>query len=87
MITGIRRSRTLTKHASCKCECKFDSKQCYLNQTRNDSKCWCECKNKKEYHLLEKGYFWNPATRSCKNGIYIGIIIDDSVIKCDEIGN
>ena len=27
----------------------------------------------------------NPATCSCKNGKYIGSIIDDSVITCDEI--
>ena len=26
MITGINESKTLTKHISCKCECKFDSK-------------------------------------------------------------
>ena len=28
---------------------------------------------------------WNPATFSCKNGRYLGSIIDDSVITCDEI--
>ena len=28
---------------------------------------------------------WNPATSSCKNGRYLGSIIDDSVITCDEI--
>ena len=27
----------------------------------------------------------NPATCSCKNGKYLAIIIDDSVITCDEI--
>ena len=27
----------------------------------------------------------NPATCSCKNGKYIGSIIDDSVITCDEM--
>ena len=27
----------------------------------------------------------NPATCSCKNGKYIGSIIDDSVITCGEI--
>ena len=31
MITGISESRTLTKHMSCKCECNFDGKKCYLN--------------------------------------------------------
>ena len=27
----------------------------------------------------------NPATCSCKNGKYLAIIIDDSLITCDEI--
>ena len=27
---------------------------------------------------------WNPSTYSCKNGKYLAIIIDDSMIKCDE---
>ena len=34
---------------------------------------------------MRKKTVWNPATRSCKNGKYVGSIIDDSVIKCDEI--
>ena len=33
----------------------------------------------------EKGYIWNPATRSSKNGKYLATIIDDSVITWDEI--
>ena len=28
---------------------------------------------------------WNPVTCSCENGKYIGSVIDDSVIMCDEI--
>ena len=28
MITGINESRTLTKHVSCKCTCKFDGRKC-----------------------------------------------------------
>ena len=46
---------------------------------------WCECKNKKEYHVFEKGYIWNPATCSCENDKYAGSIIDDSVVICNEI--
>ena len=33
----------------------------------------------------KKIYFWNLATCSCENGKYVGSIIDDSVIMCDEI--
>ena len=28
MITGIIESKTLTKHISCKCKCKFDGRKC-----------------------------------------------------------
>ena len=83
MITGINESRTLTKHISCKCECKFDDRKCNLNQNWNDDKCQCDCKNSKEYQC-EEGYFWNPAKCSCENGKYVRSI-DDSVVICDEI--
>ena len=29
MIAGINESKTLTKHLSCKCKCKFDSRKCH----------------------------------------------------------
>ena len=32
MITGINESKTLTKHISCECECKFDGTKCKSNQ-------------------------------------------------------
>ena len=35
--------------------------------------------------FVRKNYIWNPATCSCKNGKYLTSIIDNSVIKCDEI--
>ena len=61
MITGINESRTLTKHAPCKCECKFDGRKSNMDQKLNNNKCWCDCKNPKE-HVCKKGYFWVPAT-------------------------
>ena len=85
MITGINESRTLTKHISRKCECKFDSKKRHLNQKWNINKCWVECKNPKKHSVGKKGYFWNPATCSCKNGKYVRSIVSDSVAICDEI--
>ena len=39
MITGINKSKTVTKHRSCKCECRFDDRKCNLNQNWNNSKC------------------------------------------------
>ena len=62
MMTEINESGTLSKHISCKRECKFDSRKRNSNQKWNNSKCWCDCKNLKEYHVCEKVYIWNPAT-------------------------
>ena len=31
MITRTKKQRTLPKHISCKCECKFDGRKCNLN--------------------------------------------------------
>ena len=44
MITEIIDSKTLTKHISCKCRCKFDGTKCKSNQRRNNTKCQHECK-------------------------------------------
>ena len=82
MITGINKSRTLTKHISCKCECEFDVRKCNLDQKWNNYKCRCECK---KHHICEKDYIWNPATSSSKNGKYLACFIDVSVLTCDEI--
>ena len=36
MITGINESKTLTKHISCECKCKFDGRKCNLDQWWNN---------------------------------------------------
>ena len=38
MITGISESKTLTKHISCKCQCKFDSRKYNSKQKWNSDK-------------------------------------------------
>ena len=81
-LTGINESKTLTKHVSCECKCKFDGRKCNSNQKWNNDKCRCECK---KHHMCEKDYIWNRATCSGENGEYLAGIIDDSVITCDEI--
>ena len=57
MIIGINESKTLAKHISCKCECKFDDEKCNSNQKWNNDKCRCLCKNPKE-HLCVKKYIF-----------------------------
>ena len=34
---------------------------------------------------IKRDYIWNPSTCNCKNGKYLGSIIDDSVITCNKI--
>ena len=51
----------------------------------NNDKCRCKCQNPKEYNVCEKKKNCNPATCSCKNGKYLGSIIDDLAVICDEI--
>ena len=41
MITGINESKTLAKHISCECKCKFDRIKCNSNQWWNNDKCRC----------------------------------------------
>ena len=81
-IAGVNESKTVTKHISWECKCKFDGRKCISNQKWNNDKCQCEWKN---YNICEKDYIWNPATHSCENGKYLASIIDNSVITCDEI--
>ena len=85
IITRISESKTLTKHISWKCKCKFDSRKWNSNQKRNNDKCRCECKNPKEHHACEKKFIWDSATCTCEYGKYVGSIIDDSLITFLEI--
>ena len=32
-----------------------------------------------------KDYIWNPSTWNCKKGNYLGSIVVDSVIACDDV--
>ena len=81
MITGIKESKSLTKHLSRECKCKFDGRKCNSNQNWNNDECWCECKN---HNICENDYIWNPAACSCENGTYLTYIMGDSAIKFDE---
>ena len=82
MSTVINESKILIKHTSCECKCKFDGRKYNSDQWWNTDKCPCEC-NKR--HVCEKGYIWNPATSSCKNGKFLSNTVDGSVITCHEI--
>ena len=36
-------------------------------------------------YMCGKDYMWNPARCNCEDGKYLACIIEDSVIRCDEI--
>ena len=68
MVTRINKSKLWTKHISSKCEWKFDSRKCNLNQKWNNDKCLRECKLLKGDHVCKKNYIGNPTTFSWKDG-------------------
>ena len=45
IITGIYESRTLTKHVSCQCKCKFDGRRYNLNYWQNNENANVSVKN------------------------------------------
>ena len=45
MITNKNEAKTLVKHISCYCKCKFNSTTCNSNQKWNNETCQCDCKN------------------------------------------
>ena len=45
IITGIDESRTLTKHVSCQCKCKFDGRRYNLNYWKNNENANVSVKN------------------------------------------
>ena len=77
MIRGINESST--KHISCKCNCRFDGRNCNSGHWWNNDKCLCDCE---KHYVCEKDYVWCSATFHCA---YLASIIDDSVITCNEI--
>ena len=82
IITGINKSKTLTKHISSECKCKFDGRKCNSDQWWNKDKYPCECKKRR---ACGKDYAWNPAIRSCENGKYLPSTMDESAIICDKV--
>ena len=62
---------TLTKHISCKCQCRFDGKKSNSDHWWNN---WCE-----------NDFVQCPATCRCEDGKNLASMMDDSAIACNEI--
>ena len=84
MIKIINESKTLTKHISCECKCKFDGRKCNSNERWNNGKYRCECR---KHNICEKDYIWNSTTCSCENEKYLASIMNDSAIIYNEVIN
>ena len=54
MITGINDCKTLTKHKSCECKCKFVGRKCNSDQWWSNSRCRYDCKKR---HVFENIIF------------------------------
>ena len=63
MITKINEAKTLVKHISCDCKCKFDSTTCNSSQKWNNETCQCKCKN---CRTCKKDYICEPSTTICE---------------------
>ena len=57
MIANKNEAKTMTKHISCICKCKFNRITCNSNQKWNNKTCQCECEN---YWTWKKYHSWNP---------------------------
>ena len=76
-ITRINDSKSLTKHISCNCKCKFDGRKCNSNQKWNNNKCQCESKNPITHCACNNNHVWNPGTRACEiNCVYMKSLND-----------
>ena len=82
IITERNESKTLTKHISCACKCRFDARKYNSDQWWNNDKYWYECKKR---HVCEKGYLSNHSICNFENGKYLANIMGKSAIMCNEI--
>ena len=82
MITYKNEAKTMVKHISCVCKCKFNSTTYNSNEKWNNDKCQCECKS---YHKCKKDYSWNPSTCIFENSKHLKHYVNDRRIVCDEV--
>ena len=80
ITTNKNKAKTMTKHISCDCKCKFNSTACNVNQKWNNKTCKCERKN---YCKCKKDYSWDFSTCICENSKYSKSIANTSVVECD----
>ena len=77
-------AKTIAKHISYDCICKFNSTTWNSNSAQKwtNETCQCECKN---CSTCKKYYSWNPSICICENSKYLISIADTSVNAWLEI--
>ena len=97
MIKGINKWKSLAKHISCECRCKFHDRKCNSTQIRNNDKCQCECKKPIKHRACKEDNAWIPSKCAGVCDKYRKIVnylkdcecmkslINDVSVTCDEI--
>ena len=71
-ITNKNEAKTITKHISCDCKCKFNTTTCNANQKWNNETCQSECKNDR---TCKRDYCLNPSTCICEIDKYLKVLL------------
>ena len=82
IITNKNEAKSMPKHTSCDCKCKFSSTLCNSKQKWDNKSREYQCKN---YRTYKKNYIWNPITCICENDKHLKSIDSTSVKTCNDI--
>ena len=82
MITGTIDAKTLAKHVTYDCKCKFENTACNSNQNGIMKSANVSAKS---YGMHKNNFNWNPSICICENERYSKSNADTSVLVCDEI--
>ena len=61
MIADLNESKTLIKHISCNCRCKFNGRKCNSKLTWNIRNCQYESKNPMQHRFCKEDNTWNSS--------------------------
>ena len=84
MITGTIDAKTLVKHVTYDCKCKFENTACNSNQNGIMKSANVSAKS---YGMHKNNFNWNPSICICENGRYLKHIADTLVIVNNEFMN
>ena len=77
--------KTLTKHLSCECKCRFDGKN--EIQINGEITINVDVSVEKFMYVKKNEYVWNLSKCICESEKYLASIMDDSMITYDGVIN